>query len=88
MNIDTIFCRQLLKIVHQDVRKSFPEIRNVVKCASVTSTGRGQWFVQISSNARPMFNFDCRAYNATEARCKAWNAYLAKYGPPEFKSVA
>jgi hypothetical protein len=43
---------------------------------------RGQWFVQISAtNARPAFNFDCRAYNATEARYKAWAAYLEKYAP-------
>jgi hypothetical protein len=82
MNVDTIFCRLLLKRMHQDVRKAFPEIRNVVQCVGVTTSGRGQWFVQISAfNDRPAFNFDCRAYNATEARYKAWSAYVEKYAP-------
>jgi hypothetical protein len=83
-SVDTVFTRLLLKAVHKDVRKAFPEIRNVVTCVGVTSTGRGQWFVQISATSRtPAFNFDCRAYNATEARYKAWSAFLEKYGPQE-----
>ena len=87
MNIDTLFCRQLLKVMHKDVRKAFPEIRNVVKCVGVTCTGKlganTQWFVQIETPNRPMFNFDCRAYNATDARYKAWSAFMRKYGPAE-----
>ncbi|MGD9883376.1 MAG: hypothetical protein AB7F22_28970 [Reyranella sp.] len=80
-SIAACFDRLLLKRVHADVRKAFPEIRNVVKCVGVTSTRRGQYFVQISTIGRPMFNHDCRAYSATEARCKAWNAFLNKYAP-------
>lgn len=81
-SVDTVFTRLLLRDVHIAVRKAFPEIRNVVKCVGVTSTMRGQWFVQISAfNERPAFSFDCRAYNATEARYKAWCAYLSKYAP-------
>lgn len=81
-SIDTAFTRLLLKRVHEDVRRAFPEIRNVVKCVGVTSTMRGQFFVQIDAlGGRPEFNFDCRAGNATEARCKAWNAYMNKFAP-------
>lgn len=88
MNVDTILTRHLLKSVHRDVRKAFPEIRNVVKCVGVTSTRRGQWFVQIAAlGGRPAFNFDCRAYNATEARYKAWSAYLRKYAPKAGESA-
>jgi hypothetical protein len=83
MNIDTLFCRQLLKQAHADVRKAFPEIKNVVEAASVTSTMRGQWFVQIGTPGRPMFNYDTRAFNATEARYKGWNAFMRKYAPAE-----
>jgi hypothetical protein len=35
-DINTIFVRGLLKIVHADVRKAFPEIKNVVQAASDT----------------------------------------------------
>lgn len=80
MNFDTLFCRQLLKQTHAEIRRAFPEIKNVVKCAGVTSTMRGQWFVQIATPGRAMFNHDCRAYNATEARHKAWSAFLRQYG--------
>jgi hypothetical protein len=81
VNIDTVFCRLLLKQVHIEVRELFPEIHNIVQCVGVTSSRRGQWFVQISTPRRPMFNFDCRAYSATEARYKAWSAFLDKYSP-------
>lgn len=81
MNIDTLFCRQLLKQMHADIRRTFPEITNVVKCVGVTSTMRGQWFVQISTPGRPMFNHDCRAYNATEARYKGWSAFIRQFAP-------
>lgn len=86
MNPDTIFTRLLLKRVHAEVREAFPEIRNVVQCVGVTNTMRGgnrQWFVQITTPGRPIFNHDCRAYNATEARYKGWNAFLQKYAPAE-----
>lgn len=82
-SIDTIFTRRLLKAVHAELRKQFPEIRNVVQCVGVTNTMRGgnrQWFVQIDTPGRPIFNYDCRAYSATEARYKGWNAWLKQYG--------
>jgi hypothetical protein len=82
-SMDTVFCRLLLKAIHKDVRKTFPEIRNVVKCVGVTSTGRGMWFVQINTARFPTFNFDCRAYSAIDARYKAWGEFMRKYGPAE-----
>lgn len=80
-SVDTVFCRLLLKQAHAEVRKAFPEIRNVVQCVGVTSSRRGHFFVQISTPGRPMFNLDCSAYNATEARYKAWSAFLNRYAP-------
>lgn len=82
MNVDVVFCRALLRIVHRDVRTVFPDIKHVVRRASVTTSMRGHYFVEIEPLAkRPRFNHDCRAYSATEARCKAWNAYIEKYAP-------
>lgn len=81
-SIDTVCWRLLLKKVHADVRKAFPGLPNVIKCVGVTSSRRGQWFVQITAiRGNPPFSFDCRASNATEARYKAWSAYLNKYVP-------
>jgi hypothetical protein len=87
MNHDTLFTRLLLKRIHGEIRRAFPEIRNVVQCAGVTSSMRGQWFVQIETPGRALFNYNCRAYNATEARYKAWSAFLNTYAPNALRAT-
>lgn len=79
-NINTAFTRRLLSLVHADIRKDFPEIEHVVKAAAVTRTMRNQFFIQIETPHRPMFNFDCEASDAYEARFKGWHAFRRKYG--------
>lgn len=79
-DINTIFVRGLLKIVHADVRKTFPEIKNVVQAASVTGNRRC-YFVEIDTPKRPRFYWEGRADSATHARSEAWSKFLDKYAP-------
>lgn len=79
-DINTVFTRELLKIVHRDVRNTFPEITNVVQAASVTGD-RHCSFVEIDTPNRPRFYWEGRADSATHARAEAWQAFLRKYAP-------
>lgn len=80
-DINRVFTSNLLRSVHAEVAKMFPEIASLRHAAGVTRSMRGQYFVQIVTPSRAMFNFDCRAFNADEARCKAWHAFMRKYSP-------
>ena len=75
-DINAAFCRQLLKIVHADVRKAFPQIKNVVQAVGVTTLRTGQWCAEIDVPGRKQFFWEGQAYSATEARAKAWQALL------------
>lgn len=80
MDINNDFCRGVLKEIHAEVRAAFPEIPNVARAASaLRQIGRDQWFVQIQTPGRPMFNYDCRAYNAADAKSKAWRAFMDQF---------
>lgn len=79
-NINTIFTQRLLTMMHADVRKAFPQIKNVVAVCSVTKPGRDQWFAEIMVPHVPRFTVDVRACNAFEARYKAWVAFMRKHG--------
>jgi hypothetical protein len=78
---DTIITRHLLRAVHSDVKKAFPQIRNVVEAASVTGNSRFGYHVQIDVDGLPQFHFDCRGYNSADARFEAWHAFLHKHTP-------
>lgn len=91
LDINIAMSRSMLRATHSYVRKHFPEIRRPMRAAGVTCSGRDQWFVQIESPGRPMFNFDCRAHNAYDARLKAWDAFIRQhdsdFGSHEILSV-
>lgn len=80
-DINTAFCRQLLKIVHADVRKAFPAIPNLMAACGITQTMRDQYFAEIDIPGRERFTWDGDAYSATEARAKAWQALLRTLEP-------
>lgn len=80
-SIDTSLTRHLLVAMHMDVRLAFPDIRSPQKAASVTQTMRGMRCVEIITEGRERFVWDGRAYDAYEARYKAWAAFLQKYAP-------
>lgn len=80
--LDAIFERQLLKLMHADVRKAFPQIKDLRAAAGVTGDGR-DWFVEIDVPDLPRFSHECRAYSATEARYLAWSAFMARHAPEE-----
>lgn len=82
-DINTIFCRALLKNVHADIRASFPEIPHVVAACSVLRTDRRCWFAEIDTPGRPRFIWDGRADNATHARAEAWQSFMRKYAPDQ-----
>lgn len=79
-DINTVFTRELLKVVHRDVRKAFPEIINVVQAAGVTGD-RHCMFVEIVTPNRARFYWEGRADSFTHARAEAWQAFLRKYAP-------
>ena len=81
--MNVVFTRLLLKAVHKEVRKAFPEIKSVTRVIGATTWRRGQWCVEIACPGRPRFHWDGRAHNATEAKYKAWNEFLRKHGPQE-----
>jgi hypothetical protein len=79
MDINTIFARQLLKQVHGDVRKAFPDIRPM-RAAKVTGPhGRNQYFVRIHAARFPAHDDYYIAENFYEARAKAWRAFIEKH---------
>lgn len=80
LDINTLFVRGLLRVVHADVRKAFPEIPNVVQAASVTGD-RHCMFVEIDTPNRPRFYWEGKADSFTHARAEAWQAFLRKYAP-------
>lgn len=82
-SIDTAFTRLPLSKMHADVRAAFPEIPDLMKAASTTRTMRNQFFVQIETPCRPMFECDVEAFDAYDARFKAWGEFMRKYGPAE-----
>ena len=82
-DLDTTFTRLLLKQIHAEVRAEFPEIPNLIQAVGVTKFGSGQWIAQICTPNRAVFDWHGRAYNAWEARCKAWSAFLEKYATAE-----
>lgn len=80
------FTRTLLSVVIRDVRKLFPEITHPLGHTGVTTTRIGSkrhYCVELSSPGRPLFVWSDTAWNANEARAKAWQAFIRKYGPPE-----
>lgn len=80
-DINTIFCRKLLSLVHADARKAFPQIKNVVQACGVTTWRRGQWCAEIDVPGRQRFFWEGRAESATEARANAWRALLRTLEP-------
>lgn len=85
-SLDTIFTRKLLSLMHADVRKAFPKVRNVMRNCTVTHSHRDCWFAEIAGDGLPRFSVDVNAFDAYDARYKAWSKFLAKHGPAEFHS--
>lgn len=73
MNVNTIFCRLLLKETHKEVKASFPTMKlNSKEC----------WVIKLSGG---YWEFHCPGYywygmaeNAYDARQKGWSGYLKK----------
>ena len=88
---NTLFCRRLVYLIHEDVREAFPTIPHVFKACSITSTSSGPasrrfFFAQIDVPDREPFYWEGRADNAWHARHEAWVAYLKKAGAPGYKT--
>lgn len=77
MDINIVFCRELLRLAHADVRKHYPGIK-VSKAAWVYSYGRTWEF-----HGPDGFYWHGRAGNAYDARAKGWHAYLRYQGKEE-----
>jgi hypothetical protein len=83
--LDTFFARRLLSQVVVDVKEQFPHF-NLRKCVSVVG-GPRDFFVQIHPENGTHFDWQGRASSNTEARFKAWCAYLDKYGKAHDKEA-
>jgi hypothetical protein len=81
-SVDTVFTRLLLKQMHADIKRQFPEIENVIQACGVTRTTRANWTAEIVTPHRERFYWNGRAFNAHDARYKGWAAFRRKYGPP------
>jgi len=77
MNVNTVFCRMVLKGTHERVKKFRPDIK--LKDAWVWSGRDGCW----EFHGPEKFYWYGRAYNAYEARAKGWMAWLTKEGAAE-----
>ncbi|GAG91018.1 unnamed protein product [marine sediment metagenome] len=80
--LNTVFCRQLLSLVHADVRK-IAGIQRPMKAAWVYATF-GIWEFHGPNN----YYWHGRAYNAYEARAKGWQGYLDKHYPDSEAALA
>lgn len=90
LRFQSAFARSLLNVVHADVRKAFPKIKNIIAACGVTNHLRGnrpQWFAEIDVPSQQPFSWEGRADSATEARAKAWQAFLNERAPG-FMAVA
>lgn len=76
--INIVFCRELLSMIHADVRKHFPEMK-VRKAAWVYHTGRGRW----EFHGPDRYYWHGRADNAYDARYKGWRSWLTSKGLEE-----
>lgn len=83
MNINTVFTRRLLKLMHDDIRLAFPDV-NVSTAASVTGY-RNDYFVQIDVAGYPQHNTQVRAYDRYEAKAKAWRKFFDIHAPEQVK---
>lgn len=78
-DINIIFCRKLLELVHVDVRKHYLTVkcenigvRKLLQLAWVWKDGRDCWEFHGPGN----YYWHGRADNAYDARAKGWNAWL------------
>lgn len=77
-SIDTAFCNLMLKSVHATVRAA--GVKDVRKPVDCTKSFRDHYTVRIILADRPD-HWDGRAYNAADAKYKAWSQWLRKYAP-------
>jgi len=78
-NINVVFCRTMLKITHQEVRKHFPDrFPNIVQAIWVYPSGNGRWEGQMPGNKK--LYWYGQADNAYDARVKTWNLFMATEG--------
>lgn len=76
-NIDNAFCNLMLKRIHADVKAAgVTDVRKSVDCTH----SFGTYTVRIILKDRPDYWYG-RAYNAADAKCKAWSQWLRKYAP-------
>ena len=78
MDVNIAFSRQHLAVVHKDVRKAFPDIKNPMKAAWVhhSRSLRDTW----EFHGPEDFYYCMSASNAYDARAKGWDAYLKHKG--------
>ena len=81
---NTVFTRKALSLTHEDVRQCFPGVAPM-NAASVTGESKSGWFVQIIVEGFAPFDDFYRAFDAYEARDKAWGAFIKKYAPVQIK---
>lgn len=70
-DIDVVFCRKLLSMIHKDVRQHFPAIR-LRQDAWTYRYGRDNW----EFHGPDGFHWHGRAANSYDARHKGWSAFL------------
>ena len=76
-DLNNVFTGMLLKSIHATVKAA--GVKNVRKPIGVTRSGK-TWFVQITIPGKEL-TWNGRAYNAAEAKFKAWSKWLEKYAP-------
>lgn len=81
-DINAAFCRTLLHVVMQDVKKVTTAAER--KAAWVYRTDRRSW----EFHGPNQFYWWGTAYNAHEARQKGWSAWMEKYHPEQVSDDA
>jgi len=68
-----------LDAAYEDLRVAFPQISDPARAASVTGARRSGWLVCIDVQRLPTFEWQGSAYNADDARVRAWAAFVRKH---------
>lgn len=83
-DINTEFCRELLRLAHKNIRRAFPDV-NLRTAISGVGPHAKQYFIQIDVPGYPAFDNYYAVDNMTHAKATAWNAFFEKYAPEKIK---
>ena len=76
MDINIVFCRQMLRRRHEELRNLFPGTRLMKDASVLQSSFPDQWLFEIVMHGIVWSEY-VKADNAYEARCKGWDAFEA-----------